>query len=118
MPLNVKMPLRTQPRTLPAEVSTIAFVGVVMTDLPAPSCTAPSATPGAAAIVAAADTPASVAAPERNSRRDVSVMSPPDRVNLKYGLAGFQMHATAATGHATGRRVAATARPTTRTAAA
>src|SRR5512138_71573 len=89
-----------------------------MTDFPALSRTAPSATPGTAATLAAADTPASVAAPERNSRRDVSVMSSPDRVNLKYGLAGFQMHATASTRRTTGRGVAAAACATARTAAA
>ena len=69
---------RTYPRTLPAEVSTIAFVGVVMAALHPLGRIAPSATPGTPpAIVATAETPASFVAPEMNSRRDVSLMIPP-----------------------------------------
>ena len=55
-----------------------------MTDLPACSRTAPSATAGAPpAAAAAAETPASFVAPERNSRREVSLMISPGFVLIR-----------------------------------
>ena len=81
MPLKVKIPLRTNPRTLPAEVSTTAPAGVSTADLPVCPRTAASVALGTPAATAA-ETPASTAAPERNSRREVSVMAPPIDDNL------------------------------------